>query len=129
MNVVAERDAEVKESVNLKMQNPPSLRTCDRRVADTSTLSLLSTRPDAKLTHPLPLLLSLFFSPLPQQCEDKWGHLCALADFAIALNESIQEINKHSFNNFELRIGKSGASLRERFILFLPPLPFYWSSH
>lgn len=42
-----------------------------------------------------------------QQCEDKWGHLCALADFAIALNESIQEINKHSFNNFELRIGKS----------------------
>uniref|UniRef100_A0A3Q4HHG4 adenylate cyclase n=1 Tax=Neolamprologus brichardi TaxID=32507 RepID=A0A3Q4HHG4_NEOBR len=46
-------------------------------------------------------------SPEKQQCEDKWGHLCALADFAIALNESIQEINKHSFNNFELRIGKS----------------------
>lgn len=43
---------------------------------------------------------------LQQQCEDKWGHLCALADFAIALNESIQEINKHSFNNFELRIGE-----------------------
>lgn len=43
---------------------------------------------------------------LLQQCEDKWGHLCALADFAIALNESIQEINKHSFNNFELRIGE-----------------------
>nr|XP_014347159.1 PREDICTED: adenylate cyclase type 8 [Latimeria chalumnae] len=41
-----------------------------------------------------------------QQCEEKWGHLCALADFTIALNESIQEINKHSFNNFELRIGK-----------------------
>ncbi|XP_035769694.1 adenylate cyclase type 8 [Neolamprologus brichardi] len=45
-------------------------------------------------------------SPEKQQCEDKWGHLCALADFAIALNESIQEINKHSFNNFELRIGE-----------------------
>ncbi|KAL8181749.1 UNVERIFIED_CONTAM: Adenylate cyclase type 8 [Gekko kuhli] len=44
-------------------------------------------------------------SPEKQQCEDKWGHLCALADFSIALNESIQEINKHSFNNFELRIG------------------------
>ncbi|KAJ7424663.1 hypothetical protein BTVI_05711 [Pitangus sulphuratus] len=43
-------------------------------------------------------------SPEKQQCEDKWGHLCALADFSIALNESIQEINKHSFNNFELRI-------------------------
>uniref|UniRef100_A0A8C7ZKX0 adenylate cyclase n=1 Tax=Oryzias sinensis TaxID=183150 RepID=A0A8C7ZKX0_9TELE len=46
-------------------------------------------------------------SPDKQQCEDKWGHLCELADFAIALNESIQEINKHSFNNFELRIGKN----------------------
>ncbi|KAF3698623.1 Adenylate cyclase type 8 [Channa argus] len=45
------------------------------------------------------------------QCEDKWGHLCALADFAIALNESIQEINKHSFNNFELRIGMAHGSV------------------
>ncbi|NWV98222.1 ADCY8 cyclase, partial [Machaerirhynchus nigripectus] len=48
-------------------------------------------------------------SPEKQQCEDKWGHLCALADFSIALNESIQEINKHSFNNFELRIGNHGS--------------------
>ncbi|KAM9719861.1 adenylate cyclase type 8 [Menidia menidia] len=50
-------------------------------------------------------------SPEKQQCEDKWGHLCALADFAIALNESIQEINKHSFNNFELRIGMAQGSV------------------
>ncbi|XP_051943479.1 adenylate cyclase type 8 isoform X3 [Hippocampus zosterae] len=50
-------------------------------------------------------------SPEKQQCEDKWGHLCALADFAIALNESIREINKHSFNNFELRIGMAQGSV------------------
>ncbi|XP_051784920.1 adenylate cyclase type 8 isoform X2 [Erpetoichthys calabaricus] len=50
-------------------------------------------------------------SPEKQQCEDKWGHLCALADFTIALNESIQEINKHSFNNFELRIGVAHGSV------------------
>ncbi|CAJ1072941.1 adenylate cyclase type 8 [Xyrichtys novacula] len=50
-------------------------------------------------------------SPEKQQCEDKWGHLCALADFAIALKESIQEINKHSFNNFELRIGMAHGSV------------------
>uniref|UniRef100_A0A8C0GXV0 Adenylate cyclase type 8 n=1 Tax=Chelonoidis abingdonii TaxID=106734 RepID=A0A8C0GXV0_CHEAB len=50
-------------------------------------------------------------SPEKQQCEDKWGHLCAMADFSIALNESIQEINKHSFNNFELRIGISHGSV------------------
>ncbi|XP_059835991.1 adenylate cyclase type 8 isoform X2 [Hypanus sabinus] len=50
-------------------------------------------------------------SPEKQQCEEKWGHLCALADFTIALNESIQEINKHSFNNFELRVGISHGSV------------------
>ncbi|KAM8849226.1 adenylate cyclase type 8 isoform 1-T1 [Spinachia spinachia] len=62
--------------------------------------------PEKQLTPP-PLLLSSD----PQQCEDKWGHLCALADFAIALNESIQEINKHSFNNFQLRIGMAHGSV------------------
>ncbi|XP_029425404.1 adenylate cyclase type 8 isoform X3 [Nannospalax galili] len=50
-------------------------------------------------------------SPEKQQCEDKWGHLCALADFSLALAESIQEINRHSFNNFELRIGISHGSV------------------
>ncbi|XP_045416364.1 adenylate cyclase type 8 isoform X2 [Lemur catta] len=50
-------------------------------------------------------------SPEKQQCEDKWEHLCALADFSLALAESIQEINKHSFNNFELRIGISHGSV------------------
>ncbi|CAO2602159.1 Adenylate cyclase type 8, partial [Lemmus lemmus] len=50
-------------------------------------------------------------SPEKQQCDDKWGHLCALADFSLALTESIQEINKHSFNNFELRIGISHGSV------------------
>lgn len=69
------------------------------------------------LTHTLFLILLL----LPQQCEDKWGHLCALADFAIALNESIQEINKHSFNNFELRIGTSFLLL---LLLFLSSTTF-----
>ncbi|XP_078253447.1 adenylate cyclase type 8 isoform X2 [Rhinoraja longicauda] len=50
-------------------------------------------------------------SPEKQNSEEKWGHLCALADFTIALNESIQEINKHSFNNFELRVGISHGSV------------------
>ncbi|XP_048384909.1 adenylate cyclase type 8 isoform X2 [Stegostoma tigrinum] len=50
-------------------------------------------------------------SPEKQHCDEKWGHLCALADFTIALNESIQEINKHSFNNFELRVGISHGSV------------------
>lgn len=41
-----------------------------------------------------------------------------MADFAIALNESIQEINKHSFNNFELRIGKSFDDERVKWVTF-----------
>ncbi|XP_075599427.1 adenylate cyclase type 8 isoform X2 [Balearica regulorum gibbericeps] len=56
-------------------------------------------------------LLNEIIADFDEQCEDKWGHLCALADFSIALNESIQEINKHSFNNFELRIGISHGSV------------------
>jgi len=45
--------------------------------------------------------------------------LCALADFSIALNESIQEINKHSFNNFELRIGKHSSNMRIKMGFYL----------
>ncbi|XP_034534624.1 adenylate cyclase type 8-like isoform X2 [Notolabrus celidotus] len=56
-------------------------------------------------------LLNEIIADFDEQCEDKWGHLCALADFAIALKESIQEINKHSFNNFELRIGMAHGSV------------------
>uniref|UniRef100_A0A8C5MPA6 Adenylate cyclase type 8 n=1 Tax=Leptobrachium leishanense TaxID=445787 RepID=A0A8C5MPA6_9ANUR len=56
-------------------------------------------------------LLNEIIADFDEQCEDKWGHLCAVADFSIALNESIQEINKHSFNNFELRIGISHGSV------------------
>lgn len=67
-------------------------------------------------------LLSCFL----QQCEDKWGHLCALADFSLALTESIQEINKHSFNNFELRIGELQLEVEaslSQVSLFYQPLP------
>lgn len=66
------------------------------------------------------------FSCFLQQCEDKWGHLCALADFSLALTESIQEINKHSFNNFELRIGELQLEVENslsQVSLFHQPLP------
>ena len=32
-------------------------------------------------------------------------HICVLCDFAIAMQEILLKINKHSFNNFQLRIG------------------------
>lgn len=36
----------------------------------------------------------------------KWAHLAQLTEFALALKETLTNINKESFNNFVLRIGK-----------------------
>ena len=36
---------------------------------------------------------------------DEYGHLCDLVDFAIEMKQKLEEINKHSFNRFQLRIG------------------------
>uniref|UniRef100_UPI00358E9D4B adenylate cyclase type 8-like n=1 Tax=Myxine glutinosa TaxID=7769 RepID=UPI00358E9D4B len=44
-------------------------------------------------------------SPDKKDAEDEWAHLCTLADFALAMRETLKEINLHSFNNFELRVG------------------------
>lgn len=38
-------------------------------------------------------------------------HLSALVDFALSMKESLEEVNKHSFNNFKLRIGKARHTL------------------
>ena len=37
--------------------------------------------------------------------DDPYNHLCDLIDFAAELNYKLDDINKHSFNNFMLRIG------------------------
>lgn len=42
-----------------------------------------------------------------RQIRAKWGHLEQLTEFALALKETLNNINKESFNNFVLRIGKS----------------------
>lgn len=51
--------------------------------------------------------------PLPLQKEtlsdkERWQHLADLADFALAMKVTLMNINYQSFNNFMLRIGKSG---------------------
>jgi hypothetical protein len=38
--------------------------------------------------------------------EDEYEHVCALVDFAIAMKARLEDVNKHSFNNFYLRVGK-----------------------
>ncbi|EFX60032.1 hypothetical protein DAPPUDRAFT_9953, partial [Daphnia pulex] len=32
-------------------------------------------------------------------------HLTALTDFALAMKDRLDEVNRHSFNNFQLRVG------------------------
>ncbi|XP_034239049.1 adenylyl cyclase 78C-like [Thrips palmi] len=39
--------------------------------------------------------------------EDAWDHLCALVDYALAMKTRLDEVNKHSFNAFHLRVGIS----------------------
>ena len=37
---------------------------------------------------------------------DEYAHCCDLVDFAIEMKQKLEEINKHSFNRFQLRIGE-----------------------
>lgn len=37
---------------------------------------------------------------------DEWNHLSELVLFALAMQETLKEINRHSTKNFQLRVGK-----------------------
>jgi len=43
--------------------------------------------------------------------EDQFSHLCDLIDFAAEMNYKLEDINKHSFNQFQLRIGIAVGAL------------------
>ncbi|CAH1402811.1 unnamed protein product [Nezara viridula] len=45
------------------------------------------------------------------ETEDEYAHVCSLVDFGLAMKQSLEAINKHSFNNFHLRIGISSGAL------------------
>uniref|UniRef100_A0A8C1UEK4 adenylate cyclase n=1 Tax=Cyprinus carpio TaxID=7962 RepID=A0A8C1UEK4_CYPCA len=46
-------------------------------------------------------------SPRKQECEDEWAHLSTLVLFALAMQETLKQINKRTSNNFQLRVGIS----------------------
>ncbi|XP_056332541.1 adenylate cyclase type 8 [Danio aesculapii] len=46
-------------------------------------------------------------SPDKQECEDEWAHLSTLVLFALAMQETLKEINKRTSNDFWLRVGIS----------------------
>lgn len=56
----------------------------------------------------------------PMESErDELAHLCDLVDFAIEMKNKLDDINVHSFNTFQLRIGKEIPFLCQLFIYFL----------
>ena len=56
----------------------------------------------------------------PMESErDELAHLCDLVDFAIEMKNKLDDINVHSFNTFQLRIGKGIPLLCQLFIYFL----------
>ena len=48
-------------------------------------------------------LIDLNQLPPPGESEDQFSHLCDLIDFAAEMNYKLEDINKHSFNEFQLR--------------------------
>lgn len=38
-------------------------------------------------------------------------HLCRLVDYAVAMRHRLEDVNVHSFNNFDLRVGISCGPL------------------
>ncbi|CAH2099493.1 unnamed protein product [Euphydryas editha] len=50
-------------------------------------------------------------NPNHKTADDDYDHLCALVDYAFALREALEDINKHSFNKFRLRVGISCGPL------------------
>ncbi|XP_028163982.1 adenylyl cyclase 78C-like [Ostrinia furnacalis] len=50
-------------------------------------------------------------NPNHKNGDDDSEHLCALVDYAFAIREALEDINKHSFNKFRLRVGISCGPL------------------
>jgi len=42
---------------------------------------------------------------------DDMEHLCRLVDYAVAMRHRLEDVNVHSFNNFDLRVGISCGPL------------------
>ena len=71
--------------------------------------SLISVLSHTLLLRRIDSLAEILTPSYPQ--DDPYNHLCDLIDFAAELNYKLDDINKHSFNNFMLRIGVATGPL------------------
>ncbi|KAG6458405.1 hypothetical protein O3G_MSEX010838 [Manduca sexta] len=67
-------------------------------------------------------------NPKNVSSDDDCDHLCALVDYAFAMREALEEINKHSFNKFKLRVGISCGPLVGGVIGALKPVYDIWGN-
>lgn len=56
------------------------------------------------------LTMSSFSTQEEKSDKERWQHLADLADFALAMKDTLTNINNQSFNNFMLRIGNCTGS-------------------
>lgn len=73
--------------------------------------------PHSSSTHSTrALLLLLHSSPIhvcpPQASMNEWNHLSELVLFALAMQQTLKEVNRHSAKNFQLRVGERLKPMR-----------------
>lgn len=52
-----------------------------------------------------------YFFWMKEIAKDDSEHLCRLVDYAVAMRLRLEDVNIHSFNNFDLRVGISCGPL------------------
>ncbi|KAM3960148.1 adenylyl cyclase 78C [Aphomia sociella] len=67
-------------------------------------------------------------NPNHKSGDDDCEHLCALVDYAFAIRDALEDINKHSFNKFRLRVGISCGPLVGGVIGALKPVYDIWGN-
>ncbi|KOB67681.1 putative Adenylate cyclase type, partial [Operophtera brumata] len=67
-------------------------------------------------------------NPNCKSADDDCSHLYALVDYALALRETLEDINKHSFNKFRLRVGISCGPLVSGVIGARKPVYDIWGN-
>lgn len=70
---------------------------------DYSCPSIINPSPPLSLFLYLTIHLSLCLSQVSMK---EWNHLSELVLFALAMQETLKEVNRHSAKNFQLRVGK-----------------------
>lgn len=46
-----------------------------------------------------------------EEAKDSGEHICALVEFAFSMKDRLEDVNKHSYNHFYLRVGISSGPL------------------